>query len=180
MRMLRRFQEPDAREVARWPTSIEEVRLWAGIAGGWPVGVSVFRRWHAEPDVNPYVLGDGDRLTGYGELWIDGAEQEVELARIIVNPAERGRGVGRRLVSFLLEQASFTGLPDAFVRVWFPGERGGPRLLSRRGVLAGIRTRARGVQPRAAGRLRLDALPFGLKPPALRWMMGMVYETEGT
>lgn len=115
--VLTEFREDDAREVARWPTSIEEVRLWAGSAGGWPVDVSVFRRWHAEPGVNPYVLGDGDRLTGYGELWIDGAEQEVELARIIVSPTSRGRGVGKRLVRLVLERASLSGLPDAFVRV---------------------------------------------------------------
>lgn len=114
---LRRFQEPDAREVARWPTSIEEVRLWAGSAGGWPVDASVFRRWHADPDVKPYVLRDEGKLTGYGELWKDEAEQEVELARIIVSPADRGRGVGKRLVLLLLEQASLTGFPDAFVRV---------------------------------------------------------------
>lgn len=115
--MLRRFQELDAREVARWPTSIEEVRLWAGGAGGWPLDASVLRRWHAGPDVEPYVLSDEGKLTGYGELWKDEAEQEVELARIIVSPADRGRGVGRRLVLLLLEQVSLTGLPDAFVRV---------------------------------------------------------------
>ena len=28
--VLTEFREYDAREVARWPTSIEEVRLWAG------------------------------------------------------------------------------------------------------------------------------------------------------
>ena len=114
---LREFQASDAREVARWPASIEEVRLWAGSAGGWPVEVSVFRRWHADPDVKPYVLSDEERLTGYGELWTDEAEQEVELARIIVSPANRGRGLGKRLVLLLLEQASLSGLPDAFVRV---------------------------------------------------------------
>lgn len=115
--VLRRFQEPDAREVACWPASIEEVRLWAGSAGGWPVDASVFRRWHADPDVKPYVLREGDKLAGYGELWTEQAEQEVELARIIISPASRGRGVGRRLVLLLLERASLTGLPDAFVRV---------------------------------------------------------------
>jgi ribosomal protein S18 acetylase RimI-like enzyme len=115
--MLRRFQEPDAREVARWPTSIEEVRLWAGRDPGWPVDASVFRRWHTDPDVRPYVLGDGDNLTGYGEVWVDEPEQEVELARIIVNPANRGRGLGRRLVRMLIERASHSGFPDAFVRV---------------------------------------------------------------
>ena len=57
------------------------------------------------------------RRGGYGELWTDEAEQEVELARIIVDPDYRGRGVGKRLVCMLLERASVTSLPDAFVRV---------------------------------------------------------------
>ncbi len=114
---LRGFRESDAREVARWATSIEEVRRWAGSAGGWPVDASAFRRWHADPDVKPYVMWDGKMPVGYGEVWTDEAEQEVELARIIVRPAGRGRGVGRRLVRLLLERVSLSGLPDAFVRV---------------------------------------------------------------
>ena len=113
---LLEFLEPDAREAARWATSIGEVRLWAGVAE-WPVDVSVFRRWHADPDVKPYVMWDGKMPVGYGEVWTDEAEQEVELARIIVRPAGRGRGAGQRLVRLLLDKASLSGLPDAFVRV---------------------------------------------------------------
>lgn len=114
---LREFRESDAREVARWPTSREDVRRWAGSATGWPVEASVFRRWHAEPDVKPYVVCEGEAPVGYGEVWIDDDEQEVELARIIVSPTNRGRGVGKRLVRLLLERASLHGHPDAFVRV---------------------------------------------------------------
>jgi ribosomal protein S18 acetylase RimI-like enzyme len=110
-------QESDAREVARWPASAGEARLWAGSACGWPVDASVFRRWHTDPDVKPYVLRDGEASVGYAELWTDEPEREVELARIIVNPDYRSRGVGRRLVGLLLERASLTRLPDAFVRV---------------------------------------------------------------
>jgi ribosomal protein S18 acetylase RimI-like enzyme len=113
---LREFRESDAREVVRWPTSMQEVRLWAGSDPGWPVDVSVFRRWHADPDVKPYVLCDEEEQVGYGEVWTDESEQEVELARIIVSPDYRGHGVGRHLVRLLLEQATLTGLPDAFVR----------------------------------------------------------------
>jgi RimJ/RimL family protein N-acetyltransferase len=114
---LREFCESDAREVARWPTSMEEVRLWAGSDPRWPVDASVFGRWHAEPDVQPYVLCDGEEPVGYGEVWIDEPEQEVELARIIVSSDYSGHGMCRHLVRLLLEQASRAGLPDAFVRV---------------------------------------------------------------
>jgi ribosomal protein S18 acetylase RimI-like enzyme len=114
---LREFRKPDAREVARWATSIDEVRRWAGSAGGWPVDASVFRNWHADPDVKPYVLCDGEVPVGYGEMWTDEAEREVDLARVIVSPTRRGHGVGRRLVHLLLEQASLSEHPNAFVRV---------------------------------------------------------------
>ena len=114
---LREFRGSDAREIARWPGSPEEVRRWAGSDPGWPVDVAVFGRWHADPDVRPYVLCDGEKPTGYGEVWVDEPEREVELARIIVSPEQRGRGVGRRLVGLLLYRASLAGLPDAFVRV---------------------------------------------------------------
>lgn len=114
---LREFRESDAREVAGWPTTGEDVRRWAGRDPGWPVDASVFGRWHADPDVKPYVMREGETPVGYGEVWIDEDEQEVELARIIVSPTERGRGVGKRLVRLLLDRASLYGYPDAFVRV---------------------------------------------------------------
>src|SRR5919199_734361 len=114
---LLEFGHAHAREVAGWATSIEEVRRWAGSETGFPVDVSVFERWHADADVRPYVLCDGDALIGYGEVWVDEAEQEVELGRIVVRSASRGRGAGKRLVRLLLDRASLSGLPDAFVRV---------------------------------------------------------------
>ena len=129
--VLREFRESDAREVARWATTMDEVRRWAGSDPGWPVDVSVFGRWHAEPDVRPYVLCDGEEPVGYGEVWIDEPEQEVELARILVNPECRGRGLGKRLVRRLLERASLAGLPDAFVRVV---PENGPALACYRGA----------------------------------------------
>ena len=116
-KFLREYRESDTWEVSRWPTSMEEVRLWAGSDLGWPVDVSVFGRWHVDPDVQPYVMCDGEVPVAYGEVWIDEPEQEVELARIIVSQDYRGRGVGRRLVRQLLEQATLSGLPEAFVRV---------------------------------------------------------------
>ncbi|HEX6708978.1 MAG TPA: GNAT family N-acetyltransferase [Rubrobacter sp.] len=111
------FRDAHAGEVAGWATSFDEVRRWAGGDAGWSFDVSAFRRWHAGPDVKPYVLCDGDALIGYGEVWIDEAENEVELGRIIVDPASRGQGVGKRFVRLLLERASQSGFPDAFVRV---------------------------------------------------------------
>jgi ribosomal protein S18 acetylase RimI-like enzyme len=67
--------------------------------------------------VRPFALIRAGVPLGYGEVWVDGVEREIELARIIVPPERRGRGIGLQLVTLLLTQAAETGYRDAFVRV---------------------------------------------------------------
>jgi ribosomal protein S18 acetylase RimI-like enzyme len=114
---LEPFRPSDAAEIARWASSAEEARRWGGHDLLWPLDPRVLKAWHADSDVRPFVLREQEALLAYGELWIDDDEREVELARIIVPPERRGSGVGRLLVSRLLEQAARTGHPAAFVRV---------------------------------------------------------------
>jgi ribosomal protein S18 acetylase RimI-like enzyme len=66
--------------------------------------------------VQPFGLYRDGRLVAYGELWIDDDEAEVELARLIVDPGERGQGLGRRLVMALAAVARSTH-PRVFLRV---------------------------------------------------------------
>ena len=115
--MLERPRASDTDVIAGWATSAGEARWWGGHAVLWPVDPSIFRAWHADPDVRPYVLREDGVLLAYGEVWVDDDEQEVELGRIIVRPERRGRGVGRRVVRLLLDQAAQTGYRTAFLRV---------------------------------------------------------------
>lgn len=120
---LRRYSPQDAAAILTWPQSIVEARWWAGPQTRWPLPPEVIQRWHADPDVQPYVLSSQNTLLGYGELWVDAAEQEVELARLIVAPERRGQGIGVALVRLLLEAARRTEYPRAFLRV-FPDNHG--------------------------------------------------------
>ncbi len=103
------FAPEHAPLVAGWPTSATEVRLWCS-GDVHPFPARQLLDWDGER----YVLIMDHRPVGYGELWADG--QETELARLIVDPAVRGRGVGRELVRRLADIA-LDRRPDVYLRV---------------------------------------------------------------
>lgn len=99
---LRPFDPADAAVVAGWAGSADEVEQWCSRRS---VSAEVVAGWAAQPGVAAYGLVDDGVLIAYGELWTDDDESEVELARLVVAPSRRGRGVGRRLVAGLAELA---------------------------------------------------------------------------
>ena len=110
---LRPFDVADAATVAGWARTAEEASMWCGHAG-WPVPADKVAAWSTEDGVRPFGLHVGEELIGYGELWVDHDEAEVELARLIVDPRHRGQGAGRELVGGLVARAEY---PDIFLRV---------------------------------------------------------------
>ena len=104
--MLSPFDPADAPLVASWAVPGTGTLRWCGLPA---VPAAVVAGWGRAAGVLAYGLRDGDRdgdrLVGYGELWLDDDEAEVELARIIVAPDRRGRGTGRRLAAALAELA---------------------------------------------------------------------------
>ncbi|MCX2185003.1 GNAT family N-acetyltransferase [Streptomyces sp. SKN60] len=110
------FSAAHAVAVANWPTSGSEVFMWCG-QQKFPVPTQTVADWQRDDDVQAHVLVEDCRLVGYGELWFDAEEDEVELARIIVAPGSRMKGLGRVLVRGLLAQALGAGYRDVFMRV---------------------------------------------------------------
>jgi ribosomal protein S18 acetylase RimI-like enzyme len=101
---VRPFPADAAGVVSGWATTDVEVRMWCGAAVA-PVAAEQISAWAREDGVEPFGLYRGHRLVGYGELWVDDAEAEVELARLIVDPGVRGQGLGRRLAAELGRRA---------------------------------------------------------------------------
>jgi ribosomal protein S18 acetylase RimI-like enzyme len=110
------FEPAHGRTVLGWVRSRAEAARWAN-AGDRDLTPAVFGEWHADPDVHPYLCLEEGRPVGYGEVWEDAAEGEAELARILVDPAERGRGVGRALTLLLAERARAAGFDAVWLRV---------------------------------------------------------------
>ena len=112
---LRSFPAELAGVVSGWAQTDEEVLMWCG-AGTAPVTAEQVSAWAGEDGVQPFGLYRGERLVAYGELWVDDAEAEVELARLIVDPGERGQGLGRSLATGLAGLAR-SRYPRVFLRV---------------------------------------------------------------
>ena len=113
---LEPFDEAHARTVLDRARSPAEFDAWASVTQSEP-SPALFREWHADPEVHPFLLFAEGRLSGYGEVWEDRAEGEAELARILVAPDERGRGIGRRFVSLLAQRALDRGFDEIWLRV---------------------------------------------------------------
>ncbi|MGW2271583.1 GNAT family N-acetyltransferase [Streptomyces yangpuensis] len=116
------FTAAHAAAVAGWPTSADEVVRWCG-RQEFPLSTRTVTEWQQDPDVRAHVLVEDGTVVGYGELWLDDEEDEVELARLIVAPDTRGKGRGRVLVRGLLARAVAAGYRDVFMRVHPDNER---------------------------------------------------------
>jgi ribosomal protein S18 acetylase RimI-like enzyme len=114
---LRGFSDEYGVLVAGWAVDAKEVALLSGRVE-YPFPEELKASWRkVDPDIHSYLLFDGDLPVGYGEVWLDDEEDEVELARIILDPKVRGRGVGLGLVRALLVPALDAGYSDVFLRV---------------------------------------------------------------
>jgi GNAT superfamily N-acetyltransferase len=100
--------------VAGWAATPADLDRWASLREA-PTA-ETFAAWMAEPGCSAFLLC-ADRPVAYGELWLSRPEDEVELARLLVAPDARGRGVGRALVSLLVEEARALSVSTAWVRV---------------------------------------------------------------
>jgi ribosomal protein S18 acetylase RimI-like enzyme len=112
---LQPFPADSADVVSAWARTVEEVVMWCGRPAA-PVPAGQINAWAHEDGVLAFGLYGDERLVAYGELWVDDAEAEVELARLIVDPGERGQGLGRRLVAGLADLAR-SRYPRVFLRV---------------------------------------------------------------
>jgi ribosomal protein S18 acetylase RimI-like enzyme len=98
------FETELATTVSGWATTDAEVQAWCSRDHA-PVAPEVIIGWSEPEDVTAYAGWVEGTPVAYGELWLDDEEAEVELARLIVAPDHRRRGLGRELVVELTELA---------------------------------------------------------------------------
>ena len=114
---LRPFDGEYAATVADWAVTAHEVSLLCE-RDEFPFPAELLTSWpKVADDIKSFLFLDGETPVGYGELWLDDEEDEVELARIIVAAQLRRTGLWRVLVRELVSQAVAAGYRDVFMRV---------------------------------------------------------------
>ena len=105
---LSRFDAAHADVIAAWPTGAAECLAWCSVES---VSGADVASWSTTDDrsggeIEAWVLDVDGMPAAYGEVWFDDEEGEAELAHVIVAPAHRSAGVGRRLVEALAGRAA--------------------------------------------------------------------------
>ena len=103
--------------VAGWLLNADEARFWGGEKTPFPVTKELVLNWHSDSSVQPFVAFENESLVAYGELWVDRAEDEIELARIIVESEKRNTGIGQAFVKLLVKRAHDLGIDNLYLRV---------------------------------------------------------------
>ncbi|MGA8117886.1 MAG: mycothiol synthase [Actinocatenispora sp.] len=176
--------EPDAAEV------IALAEAAAAADGVAPLSEAfLLRLRHGGSDADHVVARDGGTLVGYTQLDTTGPEAEL-----VVHPGHRHRGVGRALLTALLERVDATGAGPEPLRMWAHGDHPSATALGypfgfrrfrvlwqlRRGLTgpvdeprlpAGVRLRAYRPGADDEAWLRVNARAFADHPDQGRWRL---------
>jgi [ribosomal protein S18]-alanine N-acetyltransferase len=104
--------------VASWVRTENECRLWAGPGVSFPLRRDVLAAEIRFSEGGGLALEDGGGPCAFGQVVWNGAERRAHLARVIVRPDARGRGLGRALVRALLARAAARGASSVTLNVY--------------------------------------------------------------
>jgi ribosomal-protein-alanine N-acetyltransferase len=102
VRPMRRQDVRDVAEIERQSYSL-------------PWSVFTFQSLLRRPNAILLVAEESKGIAGYAALWL--AADEAELGNLAVRPGRRGRGIGRTLLSRVLEEAALRGARAVFLEV---------------------------------------------------------------
>ncbi|WP_447956235.1 GNAT family N-acetyltransferase [Vreelandella sp. EE7] len=111
---LRAAEQADLAKVLKWPTTEQAFLMWAGPAVRYPATPASAWADMEASEQNAYVYLDatGQRVA-FGQI-LQREGGVIHLARLVVDPALRGQGVGRALCVALMEEAASKQQVSAF------------------------------------------------------------------
>ncbi|MBQ5674764.1 MAG: GNAT family N-acetyltransferase [Lachnospiraceae bacterium] len=105
---IRPYKSSDASKILSWCQDEKSFYMWsAGILGSFPVTEKEFRFVES---LMPFTAVDDEEIVGFFTFRHPGESmEELRFGFIIVDPAKRGRGYGKKMLQLGLEYAFETG-----------------------------------------------------------------------
>lgn len=98
---LRAAVEADIDALMQWFPTYDDINIWGGPSFRFPFTRETFFEdihWGRIASFGLFDANDG--LAGFGQLY--DRDERIHLARLVVDPEQRGRGLGRRLTGMLM------------------------------------------------------------------------------
>lgn len=99
---IRKVLPEDESLIEEWLKDPDDCML---VTGKQHYSSDMFHSWYEAHDQFGYMLDEGATSVAYGEIWVDEEEGDLELAHLVVHPSFRNRGIGKRLITELLEKS---------------------------------------------------------------------------
>jgi ribosomal protein S18 acetylase RimI-like enzyme len=106
--MLRSATLRDLELVLSWVHTARECELWAGARVPFPLGLHTLAASIDFPHQGGLVLPEGNDIVAFGQI-VSKTHRRAHLARLIVAPDCRGRGLGTLLVTQLITRTQASG-----------------------------------------------------------------------
>ncbi len=115
--VLRPFARSDHAALLSWVSGAEELYRFSGGSLTWPMDDDRLDGLRALPGVSEWtaVTDDGETFGHLATVWID--RDHARLARVIVAPERRGRGLSRPMVDAAVRMLRETGCREVVLHV---------------------------------------------------------------
>ncbi|WP_335869020.1 GNAT family N-acetyltransferase [Bacillus sp. 2205SS5-2] len=111
---IRKAEDEDGRMIIQWLTTKQDCEF---VTGKTLFSLENYQSWFDSQDQVGFMLLEKNKPVAYGEIWVDEEEQDLELAHLVVDPCFRNKGVGKKLVQFLLQECASYSYPTIYMRV---------------------------------------------------------------
>ena len=102
--ILRAASDEDLKKVLVWIRDKEDCKLWAGPMVRFPLILEHLKQDIEYSPGNTFAMQDaGGELLGLGQL-LDKGHNRFHLARVIIAPNHRGKGLGKQLCRLLIDE----------------------------------------------------------------------------
>ena len=129
MLTLRPFAPSDYTLLSSWFNSLPDVVQWGGSHVSYPItpadlDVMLQEGQSQPPSRRCWMVCRGDTPVGHAQLAYDWRDGNIRLGRVVIAPSERGQGLGRPMVTLMIDEAFRTpGIERLELNVYTFNER---------------------------------------------------------